>query len=76
MRYWEKQFLRLSDDELLAKSMELRGKARGKWSLDAIYIKDFPVVQATSLILAVLVVTANIIVDIVYSWLDPRVRLS
>jgi peptide/nickel transport system permease protein len=48
----------------------------GKWGLDATYIKDLPVVQATSLILAVLVVTMNIIVDIVYSWLDPRVRLS
>ena len=47
----------------------------GKWGIDATYIKDLPVVQATSLILAVAVVIANIIVDIVYSWLDPRVRL-
>jgi peptide/nickel transport system permease protein len=47
----------------------------GKWGIDATYIKDLPVVQATSLILAVAVVVANIIVDIVYSWLDPRVRL-
>lgn len=48
----------------------------GKWGLDAIKIKDLPVVQATSLVLAVIVVTANILVDIAYSWLDPRVRLS
>lgn len=48
----------------------------GKWGLDATYIKDLPVVQATSLILAIFVVVANILVDIVYSWLDPRVRLS
>ncbi len=48
----------------------------GKWGLDATFIKDLPVVQATSLILAVAVVAANIVVDIVYSWLDPRVRLS
>ncbi len=47
----------------------------GKWGLDSIFIKDLPVVQATTLILAVAVVVANIIVDIVYSWLDPRVRL-
>jgi peptide/nickel transport system permease protein len=47
----------------------------GKWSLDATYIKDLPVVQATGLVLAVSVIAANIIVDIVYSWLDPRVRL-
>jgi len=48
----------------------------GKWGLDATYIQDLPVVQATSLILAVAVVLANIFVDIIYSILDPRVRLS
>jgi peptide/nickel transport system permease protein len=48
----------------------------GKWGLDATYIQDLPVVQATSLVLAVAVVLANILVDIVYSFLDPRVRLS
>ena len=48
----------------------------GKWGIEATYIKDLPVVQATSLILAVAVVVMNVIVDIVYSFLDPRVRLS
>ncbi|GAA3831517.1 ABC transporter permease [Nocardioides panacisoli] len=48
----------------------------GKWGLEATYIKDLPVVQATSLVLAVFVVVGNILVDIVYSWLDPRVRLG
>jgi peptide/nickel transport system permease protein len=47
----------------------------GKWGVDATYIKDLPVVQATSLVLAVSVVMMNIIVDIMYSFLDPRVRL-
>lgn len=47
----------------------------GKWGLDATYIQDLPVVQATSLILAVAVVLANIFVDVIYSFLDPRVRL-
>jgi peptide/nickel transport system permease protein len=48
----------------------------GKWGIDATYIKDLPVVQATSLILAISVVIGNILVDIVYSRLDPRVRLG
>jgi peptide/nickel transport system permease protein len=48
----------------------------GKWGVEATYIKDLPVVQATSLMLAVCVVVGNILVDIVYSFLDPRVRLS
>lgn len=48
----------------------------GKWGIDAVNIKDLPVVQATALVLAVSVVIMNVIVDIVYSVLDPRVRLS
>ena len=48
----------------------------GKWAVDAARIKDLPVVQATSLVLAVSVVVANIVVDVVYSILDPRVRLA
>jgi len=48
----------------------------GRWGLDATFIKDLPVVQATTLVFAVIVVVANTLVDIAYSWLDPRVRLS
>jgi len=48
----------------------------GRWGLDATFIKDLPVVQATALIFSVIVVVANTLVDIAYSWLDPRVRLS
>lgn len=48
----------------------------GKWGIEATRIKDLPVVQATSLVLAVSVVLMNIIVDIIYSILDPRVRLA
>jgi peptide/nickel transport system permease protein len=48
----------------------------GKWGLDAVYIKDLPVVQATTLFAAVIVVVANMVVDLTYSFLDPRVRLS
>lgn len=48
----------------------------GKWGIDAVDIKDLPVVQATALVLAVSVVLMNVIVDIIYSVLDPRVRLA
>src|SRR3546814_3158564 len=48
----------------------------GLWALDATYIKDLPVVQATVLVGAVIIVLANIVVDLLYSVLDPRVRLS
>jgi peptide/nickel transport system permease protein len=48
----------------------------GWWSLEAVYGKDLPVVMATALFSAVVLIAANLIVDIIYSVLDPRVRLS
>jgi len=47
----------------------------GLTALDAIGNKDLPIISATVLLAALFVVTANIIVDVVYSLLDPRVRL-
>jgi preprotein translocase subunit SecA len=41
IRYWEAQFLNISDDQLRDKSMELRGKARGKWNLDKLLPEAF-----------------------------------
>jgi peptide/nickel transport system permease protein len=48
----------------------------GLTALNAIGTKDLPIIAATVLIAAAFVVTANIVVDIIYSLLDPRVRLS
>jgi ABC-type dipeptide/oligopeptide/nickel transport system permease component len=36
--------------------------------------RDYPVVMGTTLLYAVAVVVANLIVDITYAWLDPRIR--
>ncbi len=47
----------------------------GNWGLRAITSKDFPVIAATVLVGSVLVVVGNMVVDILYSFLDPRVRL-
>lgn len=47
----------------------------GLSAIQAIGTKDLPIISATVLIAAFLVVTANIVVDIVYSMIDPRVRL-
>jgi peptide/nickel transport system permease protein len=46
----------------------------GVWGLEAIP-NDLPIVAATVLVGSVLIVCANLVVDIVYSILDPRVRL-
>lgn len=43
--------------------------------LQAIYARDFPVVQGVSLMMALIVVITNFVVDLAYKALDPRVRL-
>ena len=48
----------------------------GLTGLQAIGTKDLPVIAATVLIGAAFIVVANIVVDIIYSVIDPRVRLS
>jgi len=44
--------------------------------VDAILGRDYPVVQATVLLVAVIVVLVSLAVDVTYSVLDPRVRLA
>ncbi len=48
----------------------------GFWALQAVQGRDLPVVAATALFGAVVLIISNLIVDVVYSILDPRVRLS
>lgn len=49
----------------------------GRWAIEALRApQDFPVILATVLLGAVLVVVANLVVDVVHAVLDPRVRLS
>ena len=47
----------------------------GRMSVDAIFQKDFPVMQAMLIAVSVNVLVVNLLVDIVYVYLDPRVRL-
>jgi len=46
----------------------------GKLMVDAIYVRDFPQVQAAVLLLAVTYVAINLVVDILYVFIDPRIR--
>jgi peptide/nickel transport system permease protein len=46
----------------------------GRLAFDAIQKSDMPIVQGTVLIAALAVIIANLVVDIVYAFLDPRVR--
>jgi peptide/nickel transport system permease protein len=42
----------------------------------AITTRDYPVIQGFTLVIAVLFLLVNLLVDVSYAWLDPRVRLS
>jgi peptide/nickel transport system permease protein len=48
----------------------------GRLNYDAITHADFPVIQGTVLLAALFIIVANIVVDIAYAYLDPRVRYS
>ena len=51
-------------------------KGVGKMAVDAISVKDFPVIQGYILWMAVIYVMINLIVDLLYRFLDPRIRLE
>ncbi|AME23310.1 MULTISPECIES: ABC transporter permease subunit [Burkholderiaceae] len=46
----------------------------GKWLIDAISRRDYPVVQGGILMIATLVILVNLIVDLLYGVLNPRIR--
>ena len=47
----------------------------GRLAVTAIGYRDVPVIQSFVAIMAIIVVTINLGVDILYSWADPRIRL-
>ena len=47
----------------------------GRLSVQAIYNRDYPVVQAAVFLLATTFILVNLVVDLVYTYLDPRIRL-
>jgi len=46
----------------------------GRLMLEATYARDFPVVQGVTLVIAVMVLGMNLLVDITYAYVDPRIR--
>ncbi len=48
----------------------------GTLLLDAITGRDYTLIQSTVLVYAIVVLTANLIVDVLYCWIDPRIRYA
>jgi peptide/nickel transport system permease protein len=46
----------------------------GRLLVEAILSRDYPVVQGVVLVVATMFIFVNLIVDILYSYLDPRIR--
>lgn len=47
----------------------------GRSLFEAITARDYPIIQAFTVVIAVLFVTVNLIVDLSYAYIDPRIRL-
>jgi peptide/nickel transport system permease protein len=48
----------------------------GRLVVDAVFARDYPLVQGVVLLIACGFITSNLVVDIVYGWLDPRIRYT
>jgi peptide/nickel transport system permease protein len=48
----------------------------GRLLYEGIAFRDFPVVQATVIIGGAMIVVVNLLVDVLYAWIDPRIRLG
>jgi peptide/nickel transport system permease protein len=47
----------------------------GRLVVDAVFARDYPLVQGVILLIAVGFILSNLLVDILYGWIDPRIRV-
>ncbi len=48
----------------------------GRLAVESMFNRDFPVIQAVVLIIAVTVLLSNLLTDVVYGYIDPRIRYA
>mgnify|MGYP006271045311 FL=1 len=48
----------------------------GSWILNAVYARDFNAVQGGTMLVATVFVLINMVVDILYAWVNPRIKVS
>jgi len=48
----------------------------GRLAVQAIGARDYPLLQGCILVIALSYVLVNLLTDLLYAWVDPRVRLS
>jgi peptide/nickel transport system permease protein len=48
----------------------------GRLVVDAVFARDYPLVQGVVLLIALGFIASNLAVDVIYGWIDPRIRYS
>jgi peptide/nickel transport system permease protein len=48
----------------------------GRWIYDAVVARDYQIIQSGVLMLALIFVLVNLVVDVSYAFLNPRIRYS
>lgn len=48
----------------------------GKWMVDSVFKRDYPVVQSGLLFIAIIIMVVNLLVDLLYGLINPRVRAT
>jgi peptide/nickel transport system permease protein len=48
----------------------------GKLFIQSVGARDYPVIQAIVMFIALVVLVANLVIDLMYAWLDPRIRYT
>lgn len=48
----------------------------GRYMLSAISNNDYPVIQCCTLLMTVIFILCNLVIDLIYAYLDPRIRLE
>jgi ABC-type dipeptide/oligopeptide/nickel transport system permease component len=48
----------------------------GRLLIDSIFARDFTMIQAIVMMVATMVLLLNLVVDLMYGWLDPRIRYA
>ncbi|MGH6921534.1 MAG: ABC transporter permease, partial [Geminicoccaceae bacterium] len=46
----------------------------GRLMVDSILTRDLPITQAAIFVFAIMFIAVNLIVDVLYAWVDPRIR--
>jgi peptide/nickel transport system permease protein len=52
------------------------GPGIGRLLFEGIFQRDFPLVQGVVVLAGVMIVFVNLLIDILYAYIDPRIRLT